>query len=84
MALRPARAGGMRIEAERMDYPLEGPAEVLPDYELTPDVLAEGAREDGKGPSKTFKVVHAYGMGPAGFSCSWGIAADVVKLILDA
>ncbi|KZW02803.1 FAD dependent oxidoreductase [Exidia glandulosa HHB12029] len=83
VALRPARMGGMRVEVERVEYPLEGPQEVLPDFELEADVPVE-ALEEGKVPSKSFTVVHAYGMGPAGYSCSWGIAEDVVKLILSS
>ncbi|KAB8234446.1 hypothetical protein ETB97_003818 [Aspergillus alliaceus] len=47
---RPAREGGIRIEAEKV--------------------------EDGK------VVVHAYGAGGRGYELSWGVAGDVVKLMV--
>lgn len=81
VALRPARMGGMRLETEIIEYPLDGLDEVLPDYGLTDD--SEEKENNGRTtPVKTLKVVHAYGIGPAGFQNSFGIAADVVKLVL--
>ncbi|BEI82561.1 hypothetical protein CcaverHIS002_0304290 [Cutaneotrichosporon cavernicola] len=41
-------------------------------------------REDKRFGSRRVPVVHAYGIGPAGYQASWGMAAEAVKLVGDA
>jgi hypothetical protein len=41
-------------------------------------------REDRSFGSRRVPVVHAYGIGPAGYQASWGMAGDAVKLVGDA
>jgi D-amino-acid oxidase len=49
---RPAREGGLRLEAEKV------------------------------GTDNRQTVVHAYGVGGRGFELSWGVAEDVIELML--
>lgn len=37
--------------------------------------------EDPEGFDEAHPVVHAYGIGPAGYQCSWGMARDVFNLV---
>ncbi|KAL7285506.1 hypothetical protein ACG7TL_000607 [Trametes sanguinea] len=65
VGLRPARRGGPRVEAEKLDIPVKN------------KWLTEEAQSD-KG---TVLVVHAYGFGPAGYQMSWGAAEEVNELV---
>ncbi|KAG8915244.1 hypothetical protein FRC00_006279 [Tulasnella sp. 408] len=88
VGLRPARTGGARVEKQVVALPsprssdpwsASGLATVpnaLRAMQSTPDVENRDAREE-----KTFKVVHAYGVGPAGYQESWGVAEDVCELV---
>ncbi|TFY81999.1 hypothetical protein EWM64_g2013 [Hericium alpestre] len=69
VGLRPARAGGPRVEAEYIDMPIKD--ELAPRLAETEDVL--GIRKQ--------LVVHSYGFGPAGYQQSWGAAAEVVAIL---
>ncbi|KAG8945204.1 hypothetical protein FRC04_001110 [Tulasnella sp. 424] len=85
VGLRPARTGGARVEKEIITLPstssssktwsspeLATVPSALKAAQSTPDVENRDARE-----GKTFRVVHAYGVGPAGYQESWGVAEDV-------
>lgn len=67
VGLRPARAGGVRVEAERF-------------------VLGNGNRplapRKVEGRKRQVAVVHAYGIGPAGYQASWGIAERATALVM--
>ncbi|KAI9057755.1 nucleotide-binding domain-containing protein [Trametes sanguinea] len=65
VGLRPARRGGPRVEAEKLDIPVK-------DKWLT---------EESHGDKGTVLVVHAYGFGPAGYQMSWGAAEEVGELV---
>ncbi|KAI0364057.1 nucleotide-binding domain-containing protein [Pilatotrama ljubarskyi] len=65
VGLRPARRGGPRVEAEKLDLPLKT-------HWLT---------EQPQGEKGTVLVVHAYGFGPAGYQMSWGAAEEVGALV---
>ncbi|GMK56934.1 hypothetical protein CspeluHIS016_0307740 [Cutaneotrichosporon spelunceum] len=41
-------------------------------------------REDKRFGSRNVPVVHAYGIGPAGYQASWGMAGEACKLVGDA
>lgn len=56
-----------------------------------PSGISEGRSSsdiDSKSPAgtdlKSFQVVHAYGVGPAGYQESWGVAEDVLKLVQES
>nr|ALM22238.1 D-amino acid oxidase [Sporobolomyces roseus] len=73
VGLRPSRSSGPRVEKEIIEL----------NHEKSP--IRIGSRLDDATKGKSAKtrgvVVHAYGVGPAGYQQSWGIAQDVVKLI---
>ncbi|KAG2751538.1 FAD dependent oxidoreductase [Suillus brevipes Sb2] len=69
VGLRPDRKGGPRVEAERISLPL-----VRSDG-LTPN-MGDDAEEQ-----RDVTVIHAYGMGAAGYQRSWGVAIDVLLLL---
>ncbi|GAA6009907.1 hypothetical protein JCM11491_000862 [Sporobolomyces phaffii] len=72
VGLRPSRASGPRVESERVHLDAPSPTSKI---QVRRGRAAQG--RDGV-------VVHAYGVGPAGYQQSWGIAEDVVKLVRDA
>ncbi|KAG9022613.1 hypothetical protein FS837_006268 [Tulasnella sp. UAMH 9824] len=88
VGLCPGRTGGARVEKEVVALPSPRSADpwlgsdlatvpnALRALQSTPDVENRDAREE-----KTFKVVHAYGVRPAGYQESWGVAEDVCKLV---
>ncbi|KAG8894217.1 hypothetical protein FRC01_013111, partial [Tulasnella sp. 417] len=90
VGLRPARTGGARVEKEVVTFPSSSTSAAslwsssdlatvpngLRAGESAPDVENRDAREE-----KTFRVVHAYGVGPAGYQESWGVAEDVCKFV---
>jgi len=84
VGLRPARKGGARVEREVVNLPLEGASwkGMVP---FPNGLLAGESVEsvDHPAPEKklSMRVVHAYGLGPAGYQESWGVAEDVVKLV---
>ncbi|EIW64128.1 nucleotide-binding domain-containing protein [Trametes versicolor FP-101664 SS1] len=65
VGLRPARRGGPRVEAEKLNLPLKN------------QWLVEELPEE-KG---AVLLVHAYGFGPAGYQMSWGAAEEVGHLV---
>lgn len=67
VGLRPSRDGAPRLEAERV---------VIPSRDLNPfaKLTFQGKRRAGT-------VVHAYGVGPAGFQMSWGVGKEVAELV---
>ncbi|KAG1842431.1 FAD dependent oxidoreductase [Suillus tomentosus] len=69
VALRPDRKGGPRVEAERISLPL-----------VRSDGLAPNLGEDA-GQQQDITVIHAYGMGAAGYQRSWGVAFEVLSLL---
>ncbi|KIO33092.1 hypothetical protein M407DRAFT_241149 [Tulasnella calospora MUT 4182] len=89
VGLRPARTGGARVEKDVVTFPSSSVSSdpwssselatvpfALRAAQSTPDVENRDARE-----GKTFNVVHAYGVGPAGYQESWGVAEDVCKFV---
>ncbi|KAI5120841.1 hypothetical protein M0805_007028 [Coniferiporia weirii] len=66
VGLRPSRKGGPRVELESMQLPLTNP--LVPRYEE-------------KRPQRKLKVIHAYGLGPAGYQESWGVAEEVANIL---
>jgi D-amino-acid oxidase len=73
VGLRPARRGGSRVELE------ERTLKVASEH----DPLIPGIKEGGKEGGKKVAVVHAYGIGPAGYQASWGIAVKASGLADD-
>ncbi|KAF8319583.1 uncharacterized protein EI90DRAFT_3150232 [Cantharellus anzutake] len=69
VGLRPARKGGARLELETIQVPLQ-PQPFKP----------RGNNLNEFAASREVNIIHAYGIGPAGFQASWGIAEDVLKL----
>lgn len=69
VGLRPARQGGVRVELEERS--IERASLVQP--------LIPGPKE-GQIENRTGAVVHAYGIGPAGYQSSWGIAEKASEL----
>ncbi|KAG2360390.1 hypothetical protein BDR07DRAFT_1412627 [Suillus spraguei] len=69
VGFRPDRKGGPRVEAERISLPL------IRSDGLTP-YLGENAEKE-----QNITVVHAYGMGAAGYQRSWGVAIEVLSLL---
>jgi len=67
VALRPARKGGPRVEAQFVDFPSQDA--------LVPKLSGTS------GDRKSILVVHAYGFGPAGYQQSWGAAEEAVQLL---
>lgn len=67
VGLRPSREGAPRLEAERV---------ILPQYSLNPFTKPDASRERRAG-----TVVHAYGVGSAGYQVSWGVAKEVGQLV---
>lgn len=65
VGLRPAREGGPRLEAEQVRLPVSSA--------LSTTALRSST-------SRVATVIHAYGIGPAGFQASWGMAEDVLGL----
>ncbi|KAG9017510.1 hypothetical protein FRB90_000983 [Tulasnella sp. 427] len=87
VGLRPARIGGARVEKEVITFPTSASSgwstadlapvpNALDGAQSVPDAENRDARD-----VKTFKVVHAYGVGPAGYQECWGVAEDVCKLV---
>ncbi|KAH8120036.1 FAD dependent oxidoreductase [Phellopilus nigrolimitatus] len=66
VGLRPSRRGGPRVELESVQLPLEN--------ELVPH------NGEDTTPKRKLKVIHAYGLGPAGYQDSWGVADEVAKI----
>ncbi|GAA6061765.1 hypothetical protein JCM10212_000745 [Sporobolomyces blumeae] len=81
VGLRPSRASGPRVESEKVELPLgrNGGDRTR---------LLVGSRKDRERENRRRKrvgtVVHAYGVGPAGYQQSWGIANEVVELVREA
>ncbi|GAA5824410.1 hypothetical protein JCM5353_005027 [Sporobolomyces roseus] len=73
VGLRPSRSSGPRVEKESIELGRGGDSRI---------------RVSGNGNGKKRKVggtvVHAYGVGPAGYQQSWGIAKDVTELVEEA
>jgi len=67
VGLRPARKGGPRVEIETVQLPLAN--ELVPYNGDAPRVKRE------------LTVIHAYGLGPAGYQNSWGVAQEVAFLL---
>lgn len=67
VGLRPSRVGQPRLEAERV---------IVPSYSLNPH-----ARPPADEKRRVGTVVHAYGVGPAGYQVSWGVAKEVKELV---
>ncbi|KAL8283777.1 hypothetical protein RQP46_005209 [Phenoliferia psychrophenolica] len=65
VGLRPARDGGPRLEAEQVSLPIRST--------LSTTSLRSSA-------SRKATVIHAYGIGPAGYQASWGMAGEVLEL----
>jgi len=65
VGLRPSRRGGPRVEAEWVDLPLKG--------DHIPHRLPLIERKQ--------LVIHAYGLGAAGYQRSWGVAEEVSKIL---
>ncbi|KAI8990617.1 nucleotide-binding domain-containing protein [Trametes punicea] len=65
VGLRPARRGGPRVEAEKLDLPIK----------------TKWLTDAPQGERGTVLVVHAYGFGPAGYQMSWGAAEEVGELV---
>ncbi|KAG0697447.1 hypothetical protein DFH29DRAFT_1022113 [Suillus ampliporus] len=70
VGLRPERKGGPRVEAEHISLPLK-----------RSDGLAPYVSEDVDEEQQNLTIIHAYGMGAAGYQRSWGIATEVVSLL---
>lgn len=66
VGLRPSRAGTPRLEAQRV---------IVPSYSLNPHARLQGVTR------RVGTVVHAYGVGPAGYQVSWGVAKEVAELV---
>lgn len=67
VGLRPSRTDDPRLEAERV---------VVPSYSINPlSKVSSGSRRQAG------TVVHAYGVGPAGYQVSWGVAVEVSELV---
>ncbi|KAL5518788.1 hypothetical protein ACEPAH_471 [Sanghuangporus vaninii] len=66
VGLRPARRGGPRVELETIQLPLKN--DLVPHY------------GDGSRTEREVKVIHAYGLGPAGYQGSWGVAGEVADI----
>lgn len=90
VGLRPSRKGGARVEKEIVKLPVLGSS--WRNLEPVPNALQDGqSRKDidqaklGQDSSTSlgFQVVHAYGVGTAGYQESWGVAADVVALVTE-
>ncbi|KAF9518107.1 hypothetical protein BS47DRAFT_1482838 [Hydnum rufescens UP504] len=73
VGLRPARAGGARLEREKITVPLEQKPFSPMGSNVTKDIT-----------KRTVDVIHAYGLGPTGFQASWGVAEDVVSLVRES
>ncbi|KAK0545783.1 hypothetical protein OC846_005252 [Tilletia horrida] len=69
VGLRPARHGGVRLELSTLS---------IPEDVTSPYVkFASDAKRD-------VPLVHAYGLGPAGYQQSWGVANSVADLVGEA
>ncbi|KAG8991436.1 hypothetical protein FRB94_005337 [Tulasnella sp. JGI-2019a] len=87
VGLRPARKSGARVEKEIITFKSKSQTRSKwEDMAPVPDGIIAG-QSAGKqereltGEELRMRVVHAYGMGPAGYQASWGVAEDVVKLV---
>ncbi|KAG8886751.1 hypothetical protein FRB98_001052, partial [Tulasnella sp. 332] len=91
VGLRPARKGGARVERQIITMPNPHDSSELRWSDMAPvpnglsagqstPILINGIRA-GQDKELKMRVVHAYGVGPAGYQMSWGIAEDVVKLV---
>ncbi|CED84920.1 D-aspartate oxidase [Phaffia rhodozyma] len=74
VGLRPSRKGGARVEREIVHVPHRSPA--------APWKMTESSSLTEKA-SRPIGLVHAYGIGPAGYQSSWGIAQNVTTLVHD-
>ncbi|KAG2155505.1 hypothetical protein DEU56DRAFT_906697 [Suillus clintonianus] len=70
VGLRPDREGGPRVEVERISLPLRRSDGLVP-------YVTEHAEEE----QQEIPVIHAYGMGAAGYQRSWGVAIEVLSLL---
>jgi len=78
VGLRPAREGGVRVELEQRQVNSASSS-----HPLIPGPKAWG-QEAGQGKVvRQVAVLHAYGIGPAGFQASLGIAETAAKLAED-
>ncbi|GAA5831055.1 hypothetical protein JCM11251_005128 [Rhodosporidiobolus azoricus] len=66
VGLRPSRKGGPRLEAERLQLPVQS--------NLAPAASKQGTKRE-------VSIVHAYGFGPAGYQQSAGVGEDVLALV---
>jgi len=69
VGLRPSRKDGARLERETIEIP-------LPRQPFQP----RGNSSSELTTPRKVDIIHAYGIGPAGFQASWGMAEDVLKL----
>ncbi|KDQ63019.1 hypothetical protein JAAARDRAFT_29013 [Jaapia argillacea MUCL 33604] len=68
VGLRPARRGGARVEVEWVEFPLKGELNIRREAEVKAEI-------------RKVMVIHAYGFGPAGYQCSWGVAEEVQQML---
>jgi D-amino-acid oxidase len=73
VGLRPGRKGGARVEKETMPVPLSNNGKLS--SKLAPLVPLHSRDH--------LNVVHAYGIGPAGYQSSWGLASEAVGLVME-
>ncbi|KAE8222395.1 hypothetical protein CF319_g4398 [Tilletia indica] len=69
VGMRPARKDGVRLERSTLQIPKEAPS---PFVKSVP------------GHKREMPIVHAYGLGPAGYQQSWGVAHAVADLVVEA
>ncbi|KAG8909804.1 hypothetical protein FRC02_007574 [Tulasnella sp. 418] len=90
VGLRPGRRGGARLEKEIVTLPLETSKTTTCTWSSMPppipNVLENGQSINADNASRNYqrrplKVIHAYGIGSAGYQASWGMAEDVDKLV---
>ncbi|CED84830.1 D-aspartate oxidase [Phaffia rhodozyma] len=70
VGLRPGRNGGPRLELETLRLPRQGSLG-----------MSDPTWVPGGNDVETVGVVHAYGIGPAGYQASWGMAQDASDLV---
>ncbi|OCF33381.1 D-amino-acid oxidase [Kwoniella heveanensis BCC8398] len=70
VGLRPVREGGMRLELEERSLGKSGNQDLIP---------TKG--KQGSNGSRKVAVVHAYGIGPAGYQASLGISEEVGGIV---
>ncbi|KAM0791042.1 hypothetical protein ACM66B_004338 [Microbotryomycetes sp. NB124-2] len=71
VGLRPSREGAPRVEAQQVV--LSGQKSLNP--------FAKSSDNQSRHNRRTGTIVHAYGVGPAGYQVSWGVAKEVGQLV---